>query len=70
MTIMVAAQDDFAESDQAAMEWLAKHAAPGQLTRVAGALKMILDNSKHGEITILVRDGKIQGYPKVSISVS
>ena len=70
MTIMVAAQNDFAESDLAAMELLAKHAAPGQMTKIAGALKMILDSSKHGEITMLVRDGKIQGYPKVSISVS
>lgn len=62
--------DRFDESDQAAFEWLQLHSEPGQLTRLAVALKRILDDSGYGDITLLVRDGKIQGYPKMTVAIN
>lgn len=68
---MAQAQNNrYEDSDRAAVEWLLLLSEPGQMTKVAGAVKYILEISKHGEITMLVKDGKIQGYPKMTVSVS
>jgi len=62
--------DRFAESDQAALEWLLLHAEPGQMTKVAFAVKRIIDSGGFGDITMLLRDGKIQGFPRMSIAIN
>jgi hypothetical protein len=60
---------DYVISDQAASEWLLMISSPGALTKLAGAVKLILETSGYGEITIQVRDGKIYGRPKATVSI-